>query len=179
MPCYISRQHGEALDEAETAIAINPNFAFGHFRVGQVRTYMGRAAEAVAPIERSIRHSPHDPQLGTMFTLLALAHYHAGNYKESLHNAEAAVHLRDVRAQALMAASFARLGRIEEARGALANFLPSPRATAVERAVPLAPYAKSTGLGAALCVKGTSSSRTRPHDAGVHCEPSVRSFLTG
>lgn len=134
-------QHEEALAEAEQAIVLNPNFAFGHFRLGQVRTYIGRAEEAVISIERSIRHSPHDPQLGNMITLLALAHYHAGNYEESLRHAQTAVRMHDVRAAALSAASLARLGRKDEAREALAAFLPSLTNLSAGKAVALAPYA--------------------------------------
>ena len=135
-------QHDEALDEAQKSIALNPNFAFGHFRLGQVLTYIGSPAEAVASIERSIRHSPHDPQLGSMIALLALAHYHASNYAESMRRANAALHLHEDRARAVLAASFARLGRIEEARSTLADLIPSLTQSSARRGVSLAPYAK-------------------------------------
>ena len=130
--------HQEALEEAGRAIALNPNFAFAHFRLGQVLMYLGRPADAVAPIERSMRHSPFDPQLGAMRTQLALVHYHAGNYAESVVQAHAAMHLKDFSAYTVLAASLARLGRREEARNALAALGPE---FARQRPTRAAPYA--------------------------------------
>jgi adenylate cyclase len=112
------RRHAEALQEARKTIALNPNFGFGHFRLGQVLIYSGRPADAVAPIERSLRYSPYDPQLGAMLTLLALAHYHAGDYAEAIRHAESAASMRDVRGAGVLAASLARVGRTDDARRA-------------------------------------------------------------
>lgn len=139
---YLGR-HQEAFDEARRTIALNLNFAFGHFRLGQVLTYIGRAAEAVAPIERSMRHSPYDPQLGPMLTQLALAHYQARNYPEATRQAQAAVNLRHSAAYAVAAASLARLGRNEEARSALAAFLPGLQQQLASRTFRLVPYANA------------------------------------
>lgn len=111
---YLGR-HREALEEARKTIALNANFAFGHFRLGQVLVYSGRAREAIAPIERSLRYSPYDPQLGPMHRMLSLAHFHAGDFQEAVAQAEAAVRLNDVAATRLLAASLARLRRLEEA----------------------------------------------------------------
>lgn len=111
---YLGR-HREALEEARKTIALNANFAFGHFRLGQVLVYSGRAREAIAPIERSLRYSPYDPQLGPMHRMLSLAHFHAGDYEEAVGHAEAAIRLNDVAAARLLAAALYRLGRIEEA----------------------------------------------------------------
>ena len=116
-------RHREALEEARKTIALNPNFAFGHFRLGQVLLYSGRAAEAVAPIERSIRYSPFDPQLGAMRALLALAHFHAGNYEQAAREADGAVALHNPRGAIVLAASLVRLGRLEEAQHLFASDL--------------------------------------------------------
>ncbi len=123
--------HGGALDHARLAIALNPNFAFAHYRLGQVLIYSGRPAEAVNPIERSLRLSPYDPQLGPMRELLALAHYQARNYEEAVTQARAAVHLNNPRAATLLAAGLARLDRQDEAarvlpRGAARDALRRP-----------------------------------------------------
>lgn len=138
---YLGR-HEQAFDEAEAAIALNPNFAFAHFRLGQVRVYLGEPAEAVPSIERSIRHSPHDPQLGSMITMLALSHYHASNYAEAIRCAQQALNLHDFNARAVLAASLARLGRNEEARSTFAEYLPLLSQQHRLR-VSLAPYARA------------------------------------
>jgi TolB-like protein len=132
------RRHRDALDEARKTVALNPNFGFGHFRLGQVLVYSGRSAEAVEPIERSLRHSPYDPQLGAMFSLLALAHFHAGAYPDAIREAEKAVRLHDVRAQLMIAVSLAKLGRLDEAREAAAQ---DSASAGLAQMVQLAPYA--------------------------------------
>jgi len=134
---YLGR-HEEALDEAERTVSLNPNFAFGHFRLGQVLIYCGRAAEAVAPIERSIRHNPFDPQMGPMRATLALAHYHAGDLEEAALRAGEAAHYGDARANAVLAAALARLGRASEARAAFGMDMQQRAVQAVRRPIPYA-----------------------------------------
>jgi len=112
-------QHGAALDAARRAVSLNPNFALGHQRHGQVLIYCGHPAEAVEPIENSIRHSPFDPQLGSMFALLAHARYQAKDYAEAITPAQAAIQHNFPAGYVVLAASLARLGRIEEARKTL------------------------------------------------------------
>ncbi|MBS0411861.1 MAG: TIR domain-containing protein [Proteobacteria bacterium] len=126
-----------ALDDSERSVALNPNFAFGHYRLGQVLIYTGRPAEAVAPIERSLRLSPYDPQLGPMRDLLALAYYQSHDYAEAAVQARAAVRLNNARGSNLLAASLARLGRREEA----ARALPPPPERDVGRRPMVAAYA--------------------------------------
>jgi adenylate cyclase len=109
-------RHREALEQARKTIALNPNFGFGHFRLGQVLVYSGRASEGVAPIERSIRYSPYDPQLGAMYRMLAFTLFHAGDYERAVAEAENALRLNDVPAAAVMAASLVKLGKVEEAQ---------------------------------------------------------------
>jgi len=154
---YLGR-HREALEEARKTIALNANFAFGHFRLGQVLVYSGRAREAIAPIERSLRYSPYDPQLGPMHRMLALAHFHAGNYAECVAEAEAAIRLNDVASARLLAAGLAKLGRIEEAAAAYPAELrerlrarlgyPMPYANATDRAALQEAVRSATQAGA-------------------------------
>lgn len=134
---YLQR-HRDALDEARKTVALNPNFGFAHFRLGQVLVYSGRSADAVAPIERSLRHSPYDPQLGAMFSLLALAHFHAGAYADAIREAEKAVRLQDGRASLVIACSLVKLGQIEKARQVAAREGVSASVAQMSR---LAPYA--------------------------------------
>jgi TolB-like protein len=135
------RRHSEALQEARKAVALNSNFGFGHFRLGQVLIYAGHAAEAVAPIERSLRYSPYDPQLGAMLSLLALAHYHAGDYAEAVRQAERAAAIPDIRGAGILAASLARMGRTDDARRA---FPPQLEELAGAHQMRFAPYARES-----------------------------------
>jgi tetratricopeptide (TPR) repeat protein len=131
-------RHREALVEARKTVALNPNLGFAHLRLGQVLIYAGRAAEAIEPIELSLRYSPYDPQFASMLTYLALAHYYAGHYAEAIRVIENAAGRLDVRASAVMAASLARLGNLEQARAA---FPPEQRERAARMRGQVTPYA--------------------------------------
>ncbi|MEP6966584.1 MAG: hypothetical protein ABI906_00750, partial [Pseudomonadota bacterium] len=130
--------HGAALGEALSATSLNPNFAPGQVRLGQVLTFSGRPAEAIAPIERCVRLSPYDPQLGVMLESLALAHYQARDYEAAIDRARGAMRLSRTSASGVLAASLAQLGRLEEAGRALP---PAPwRRASLQRPM-AAPYA--------------------------------------
>jgi adenylate cyclase len=135
------RRHHEALTEARKTVALNPNFGFGHFRLGQVLIYAGRAAEAIAPIERSLRYSPYDPQQGAMLSMLALAHYHAGRFEDAIRHAESAAAVRDIRGAGILAAGLARIGRTDDARRA---FPPQLEQFAAAQHMRRAPYARES-----------------------------------
>jgi TolB-like protein len=115
---YLGRK-SEALDAAQRAVALNENFALGYNRLGQVLVYSGRPAEAIAPLERSMRHSPFDPHIGLMLCGLALAHYLTKNYAEASNCARAAVQHNYPPAFAVLSATLARQGQLEEARRAI------------------------------------------------------------
>jgi TolB-like protein len=111
--------HGASLNEARSAIDLNPNFALAQVRLGQALVFSGRPAEAIDPIERGVRLSPYDPQLAVTLEVLALAHYQARNYEQAVRHARAAMHQSSSSASVLLAASLAQLGRLEEAAKAM------------------------------------------------------------
>lgn len=111
----------EALDPARKAVALNPNFAYGHVRVGQVLTLLGRARDAIAPIERGIRRNPYDPQLGVSLGTLSLAYYLAEDYEQSVVQARAALARGYRGAIPAIVASLARLDRMHEAEQLLSR----------------------------------------------------------
>jgi len=130
-------RHAESLDAAQRAVVLNPNFAFGYNRLGQVLIHVGRPAEAIAPLERCLRHSPFDPQLGLMLGALALAHYQARDYAQACVHARAAAQHGYHPAVALLGASLARMGRVEEARRAMT---PDVLTVTASQASRFAPY---------------------------------------
>jgi TolB-like protein/Flp pilus assembly protein TadD len=122
--------HKSALTNARQAVRLNPNFAYGHYRLGQVLIFSGQAEDAIEPIERSLRLSPFDPQIGPMRETLALANYHAGKYESAVEQAVLATPPSDPSGSSVLAASLARLGRVEEAAAAYVKARqtkPSPR----------------------------------------------------
>lgn len=115
---YLAR-HAEALMAARRSVALNPNSAYGHFRLAQVLIYAGSPTDAFDPIQRSLRHSPFDPQMGAMLGTLSLAYYQSRDYLAAAREARAAIEHGFVPGHALLAASLARLDRLAEARLAL------------------------------------------------------------
>jgi tetratricopeptide (TPR) repeat protein len=118
----MTRRHERALRAAQRAIDLNPNLALGHFALGETRLFMGQFGEALDPLMRCLRLSPHHPLASTFVSLIALAHYHLGNYKEAEHHSERALQKRRTYfVLRTLAATLGHLGRTEEARPVLSE----------------------------------------------------------
>lgn len=116
--------HPQALAEAQRSIDLNPNFALGFFALGLVRVHIGRFTEALDSLLRSLRLNPNDPQAGSFMSFVSLAHYHQENYDEAVHYGELSVRARrPYMALRVLLASLGQLGRIEEARPLVEEFM--------------------------------------------------------
>jgi adenylate cyclase len=114
----MAKQHERALAAAERAVDLNSNFAFGHFALGETRIFQGRFSEGLDPILRCLRLSPRDPLASFFVSLVALAHYHLGNYLEAMRWSDRALQRR--RTYPVLrtaAATLGQLGRTEEGHG--------------------------------------------------------------
>jgi tetratricopeptide (TPR) repeat protein len=76
------KQYDQAIAELERAIAVDPNFADGHWRMGDVLNFMGRPEEAVRLIEKAMRLNPRYPAYYACS--LGWAYRLAGRYEEAL-----------------------------------------------------------------------------------------------
>ena len=118
----MTRRHERALAAALRAIDLNPNFALGYFALGETRIFMGQFAETIDPMLRCLRLTPRDPFASFYVSLIALAHYHLGDYKEALHYSERVLQRRRIYVVLrTLAATLAQLGRAAEARSVLAE----------------------------------------------------------
>jgi adenylate cyclase len=115
----------DAITRAQLAIDLDPNFAWAYGNLGFALTLSGRGDEAVAPFNEALRLSPRDPLIFAWHYLLAFALFVAGRYEEALHAAETSLreNANVPGAYRVLAASLSELGRIDEARSALADFL--------------------------------------------------------
>ncbi|MBZ9845973.1 adenylate/guanylate cyclase domain-containing protein [Mesorhizobium sp. CA5] len=113
-----TRRHDGAINEAERAIALNPNFAEGHVILGEALYYSGKPEEALESFARGKILNPYFPDVLLHFQALAL--FQLGRYEEAvdlLMQRLARNAVTDV-SRALLAASYGHLGRFAEARAA-------------------------------------------------------------
>jgi adenylate cyclase len=115
------RQHDEALAEFEMAIALNPNFSESRF--GAALVFAGEFDRGVNVIEAHMRLDPFYPPSALGF--LGLGHYMLKQYPEALAREKESISRSPklVLARGVLAATYARLGRIEEARWEMADAL--------------------------------------------------------
>lgn len=109
----------------QRAIGLNPNLPIAHEQLATLYNLTGRSAEAIAPLERSLRLSPADFRLFYKLTELALANLLTGNHPRAEALATEAIALRRgywhahiIRMNALI-----RMGRLVDARAARAELM--------------------------------------------------------
>jgi len=132
----------DAIARLQLALDLNPNFAWAHGNLGFALACLGRGDEAVAPFNEALRLSPRDQFIFAWHYLLAFALFVAGRYEEALHAAEKSLreNASAPGAYRVRAASLSQLGRIDEARSALADFLrlvPDATVASTKAQVPL------------------------------------------
>ncbi len=120
-----TRQYDAALESAQRAVALNPSFALGYFVLGAWGVLAGEFDAGVEAAATAIRLSPHDPWLPQWMANLAVNHYMARRYEEGLNYADKAARLAPEFALAWRGKTscLAQLGRLDEAREALREFL--------------------------------------------------------
>jgi adenylate cyclase len=122
---------GAAIAHASRAIELNGNFALGHFYLGIGLSLDGRHEQALEAIETGLRLSPRDPRASTWLANKARVLYHLRRYEEAI---ETALSARRIQPHAygtlVLVASYAQLGRVEEARSALAELPTLPGGSA-------------------------------------------------
>lgn len=117
----VDRRYQEALDSAERAVALGPSDAEAHAALSLVLTFSGRHADAVAAIETAQQFNPSltvsERQVAGMAFLL---HGDYARAIETLERARAETRRPDG-IYVLLAAAYARAGRLNEARDAVAE----------------------------------------------------------
>lgn len=109
----LERQWDESAKEYEISLRLNPNDADAWANFGDLKTYEGRGAEAIACIEKALRLNPRPPSW--YFWLLGGAQSAAGKYEEAVKTLRNDATYR-TESRVNLASILARLGRLEEAR---------------------------------------------------------------
>jgi tetratricopeptide (TPR) repeat protein len=68
------RRYSEAISEYETVLARNRNSVYVLFGLGQCKLFTGSIEETIPLIERAIRLSPRDPELGVWYQNIGIVH---------------------------------------------------------------------------------------------------------
>ena len=140
------KEHDQAIAEAERCLSLDPNNAEGHVRLGHMLDFAGRPAEGVPFIEAAMRLDPHYPFL-YIFWL--------GHAFQSLERCdEAVVAYRRVisrnpdffYAHMHVAAAYAQLGRMEEAKSEAVEVLTMDPSFSVLRVAGRLPFKDAAAL---------------------------------
>jgi tetratricopeptide (TPR) repeat protein len=121
-----TRRAERSIAAFEEAIRLNPSFAAAHVLLGQMYLYGGRREEAIEWAQKGIRLSPSDPRLYIWLVALAGAHYQMSHYADAVEAGRRSWSLNRNYPHGLryVVAGLAQLGRIEEAKAALAELKP-------------------------------------------------------
>jgi TolB-like protein/Flp pilus assembly protein TadD len=113
-----SRQADEMIAAAERAVELDPSSAQAHSWLGTFLSGAGRLEEGLSSAEKAIRLSPRDPLLWFYFSNLAMVHFHSRRYEDAAEWARRSIRGNPEFAysRAMLAASYAFLGRLNDAR---------------------------------------------------------------
>ena len=121
----IARDYNEGLEAVNRARELNPNIAFVTFLVGAVQNVCGNPEDGLACIEHAIRVSPGDPGAFFFYTAAAMAHLMCGRPTEAcdLATKSARMYAGWDTTYRILAPALVQLGRMDEARSAVAKLL--------------------------------------------------------
>jgi adenylate cyclase len=132
----------DAIARLKIAIGLNPNLTWAHGNLGLALTSSGHGDEAVGSFKEALRLSPRDQFNFLWHYLMGFALFIAARYQDVLACAEEA--LRENSSvpglYRLRAGCLSQLGRVDEAKAALADFLclsPDANVASTKAQVPL------------------------------------------
>jgi adenylate cyclase len=119
-------RHDDSIAALNTSVELNPSFAQSHHGLGMALTLAGRLDEAKDSLEMAERLSPRDPILWASTVVHALACVLSGDHEDALHWARKTIQnprSKGYWPHSVHAAALAHLGRVDEAREAVAAAL--------------------------------------------------------
>jgi tetratricopeptide (TPR) repeat protein len=116
-------QYEEAIAKAEQAIAANPNDAEAQFAMGETLLFTGRFTEAAEHIKRAMTLDPKHPPF--YYWYLSLSQFCQGQFEEAAVSLEKCYKAYAVESKWLLAATYAQLGRQQEAAEVLKKYMKS------------------------------------------------------
>jgi TolB-like protein/class 3 adenylate cyclase/Tfp pilus assembly protein PilF len=138
---YLGHEYDRGASLVEEAIALNPNLAVAWYSRGWVAVMCGEAERAIESFDRMIRLSPLDTLRGRAWNGISWALFCLGRYEDGCASAMKSVQVApDAHNLGAYIANSLAAGRVEEARGAVAQLLnlhPDFRASYTQKVFPL------------------------------------------
>jgi adenylate cyclase len=118
-----SGRPGEALGAAEAGLAINPNYVLLYIPRASAENSLGRSEEAKSDAETALRLSPRDPSGAIFRVILGDAEIGLGHFDAAIAEYRKAIDMGDQQffVYTNLAAAYARAGRMDDAKAALAE----------------------------------------------------------
>jgi adenylate cyclase len=135
----VGREFTEALPLIDRALQLDPNSAWAWHHSGWIRTFLDQPDLAIEHFQRSLRISPLDPYNFDAVIGIGIAHFHAKRFAEAASCIRQGIAEKPSATWAwrLIAAAYANLGRMDEAREALSYLMqahPGITITAIKKA---------------------------------------------
>jgi TolB-like protein len=117
----LAGQEDKALAASELAVQLNPSLAMAHSGRGNFLARTGRPDDATESIEKAMRLSPRDPMMWAFLLGMAVARFVSGRYQDAVEWSQRSLQRKPDAAlpYRFLAASYAHLGQLDEARRAL------------------------------------------------------------
>lgn len=121
----VGREFTEAVPLIDRAVQLDPNSAWAWHHSGFIRTFLNQPDLAIEHFQRSIRISPLDPYNFNAAIGIGIAHFHAERFAESASWVRQGIAEKPSATWAwrIVAAAYANLGRLDEAREALTHLV--------------------------------------------------------
>ncbi len=134
------KQHEKAIAEGERAIALDPNFAEGYARLGQILSLAGRPEEGLGLVKKAMRLDHHYPP--TYLNNLGRAYYAMGQHEEAIAALKGSLTREPdfLSPHLVLAVIFSELGRKEEAQAEVAEVLRISPSASLESQRERAPF---------------------------------------
>ncbi|NIS78778.1 MAG: adenylate/guanylate cyclase domain-containing protein [Anaerolineales bacterium] len=131
-------QHEKAIAEAERSLTLEPNNALSHHTMGQVLIYAGRSEEGIDFYKKAMRLDPYYPARYLWF--LGLAQFCVGQLEEAATSFERARKRNPGLPVWPLAATYAHLGREQEFKDVVAEYMKMRKMSKPPTVKSLLPY---------------------------------------
>lgn len=121
----LNRAFDEAIQELQAALDINPSSALAHYGLGAAYVFSGRPEPSLSHLDKAVRLSPHDANMGSFCVRKAYAHLHLRDYEQAIAWARRSLQFPNFQwsRYVVLISALGHLGRADEARSSVEALL--------------------------------------------------------